>query len=149
MPGGKVADVQRDPGELPDLGLLSLREEPIGDSALIEDLDRARVQTTCARAGEVLAGAPLDDCDVHARQRQLARQHQPCRTASGDHHRVPLRGRSSLYAEAQVGYPRRVDHADQFELGLSRQVFEQRPSTAQEHVDQADLKLVQHARVKT
>ena len=41
MPGGKVADVQRDPGELPDLGHLSLREEPIGDSALIENLDGA------------------------------------------------------------------------------------------------------------
>jgi hypothetical protein len=41
MPGGKVADVQRDPGELPDPGHLSLREEPIGDSALIENLDGA------------------------------------------------------------------------------------------------------------
>ena len=41
MPGRKVADVQRDPGELPDVGHLSLREEPIGDSALIHDLDGA------------------------------------------------------------------------------------------------------------
>ena len=41
MPGGKVADVQGGPGELPDLGHLSLREEPIGDSALIEDFDGA------------------------------------------------------------------------------------------------------------
>ena len=88
MPGGKVADVQRDPGELPDLDHLSLREEPIGDSALIEDLDGARVQTTRARAGEVLAGAPLDNRNVDARQRQLARQHQPGRTSSGDHHRM-------------------------------------------------------------
>ena len=46
------------------------------------------VQTACARAGEVLAGAPLDDGDVDPRQRQLARQHQPRRTASGDHHRM-------------------------------------------------------------
>ena len=46
------------------------------------------VQTACARAGEVLVGAPLDDGDVDARQRQLARQHQPRRTASGDHHRM-------------------------------------------------------------
>ena len=46
------------------------------------------VQAACARAGEVLAGAPLDDGDVDARQRQLARQHQPRRTASGDHHRM-------------------------------------------------------------
>ena len=41
MPGGKVADVQRGAGEPRHLGLLSLREEPIGDSALIEDLDGA------------------------------------------------------------------------------------------------------------
>jgi hypothetical protein len=43
-----------------------------------------------ARAGEVLAGAPLDNGDVDARQRQLARQHQPCRTSSADHHRSML-----------------------------------------------------------
>ncbi len=41
MPGGKVADVQPAPGEALDLGHLSLREEPIGDSALIENLDGA------------------------------------------------------------------------------------------------------------
>ena len=35
-----------------------------------------------------LAGAPLDNGNVDPRQRQLARQHQPCRTSSGDHHRV-------------------------------------------------------------
>ena len=74
--------------EVHDLIHLSLREEPIGDSALIEDLDGARVQTACARADEVLAGAPLDNGNVDARQRQLARQHQPCRTSSGDHHRM-------------------------------------------------------------
>jgi hypothetical protein len=88
VPGGKVADAQRGPGELRDLCHLSLREEPIGDSALIEDLDGARVQTACARAGEVLAGAPLNDGDVDARQRQLARQHQRRRTSSGNHHRI-------------------------------------------------------------
>jgi hypothetical protein len=41
-----------------------------------------------ARAGEVLAGAPLDDGNVDLRQHQLARQHQPLRTSSGDHHRM-------------------------------------------------------------
>jgi hypothetical protein len=39
--GGKVADVQRAPGELRDLRYLSLGQEPIGDSALIEDLNGA------------------------------------------------------------------------------------------------------------
>src|SRR5918995_2719098 len=41
MPGGKVADVQTDAGEPRDLSHLSLREEPIRDSALIENLDSA------------------------------------------------------------------------------------------------------------
>ena len=75
-------------GESRDLGHLSLGEEPIGDPALVEDLDGACVQPACARAGKVLAGAPLDDRDVDARQRQLARQHQARRTRAGDHHRV-------------------------------------------------------------
>ena len=42
VPGGKVADVQRLAGEVcRDLSHLSLREEPIGDSTLIENLDGA------------------------------------------------------------------------------------------------------------
>jgi len=47
------------------------------------------MQTARACASEVLVGAPLDDGNVDARQRQPARQHQPCRTSSGDHHRMP------------------------------------------------------------
>ena len=46
------------------------------------------MQTACARAGQVLAGTPLDDGNVDACQRQLARQHQPRRASSGDHHRM-------------------------------------------------------------
>ena len=88
VPGGKVAEVQRGAGEPRGLSHLSLREEPIGDSALIHDLDAACVQPACARTDEFLAGAPLDNGDVHPRQHQLARQHQPCRTSSGDHHRM-------------------------------------------------------------
>ena len=52
--GGEVADVQRDPGERLDLHRLPLREEPIGDAALIEHLDGARVQT----AGRASRRAP-------------------------------------------------------------------------------------------
>jgi hypothetical protein len=44
------------------------------------------LQTACARAGEVLAGTPLDNGKVDARQRQLARQHQPSRTSSDHRH---------------------------------------------------------------
>src|SRR5262249_22316980 len=83
---GKIADVERHAGEPRDLGGLSLRKEPIGDSTLIEDLDGARVQAPRARAGEVLVRATLDDRYVHPRQPQLARQHQSRRTSTGDHH---------------------------------------------------------------
>jgi hypothetical protein len=85
---GEVADVETDHGEPRDLGRLPLRQEPLGDPTLIEDLDGPCVQATCAQAGEVLVGSPLDDGDVDAAQRQLAGQHQPRRATSGDHHRV-------------------------------------------------------------
>jgi hypothetical protein len=61
----------------PRPGPPALREEPVGDPALIEDLDGARVQTARARAGELLAGAPLDDRDVDPRQRQLTASISP------------------------------------------------------------------------
>ena len=41
MPGGKVADVQRSPAERRDLHHLSLGQESIGDSTLVEHLDGA------------------------------------------------------------------------------------------------------------
>jgi hypothetical protein len=41
MTGREVADVQHAPAEHHDPMLLTLSEEPIGDSALIEHLDRA------------------------------------------------------------------------------------------------------------
>ena len=53
--GGKIADVERRRRQSRDLRLLPLGEKPIGDAALIEDLDGARVQTAGTRAGEVLA----------------------------------------------------------------------------------------------
>ena len=112
----------RIPAKRRDLHGLPLREEPISDSALIEHLDGARVQTACARAGEVLAGAPLDDRDVDARQRQLARQHQPCRASSGDHHGVPGHRRDpptagaharDLGAKCSQGHPERATRRQQ------------------------------------
>jgi hypothetical protein len=52
--------------EAHDLSHLFLIEEPICDSALVQDLDRPRVQAACARAGQVLAGrsepAAADTC---------------------------------------------------------------------------------------
>jgi hypothetical protein len=46
------------------------------------------MQTACARAGQFLADTPLDNGDIDRRQRQFARQHQPRRTSSSDHHRM-------------------------------------------------------------
>ena len=53
VPGRKVADVQRDVGESAYLHRLALREKTIGDPALIENLDRAGVQATRARADQL------------------------------------------------------------------------------------------------
>ena len=57
VPCGKVSDVQWDAGEPRDLSHLPLRQEPIRDPALIEDLDGAGVQTACTRTEQVLARA--------------------------------------------------------------------------------------------
>jgi len=73
-----------------------LRKEALGDAALIEHLDRAGVQAACARAGEVLAFAPLDDGDLDPCQRQFPRQHQARRTSSGDHHRMLRHGHTAF-----------------------------------------------------
>jgi hypothetical protein len=50
-----------------------LRNEAIGDSALIEHLDSTYVQPACAQAVEILTLAPLDNGNVYAPQGQLAR----------------------------------------------------------------------------
>src|SRR5215204_2452096 len=78
-----------------------------------EDVFSERVQTARARAGEVLAGAPLDDGNVDARQRQLARQHQPGRTSSGDHHRMlgHSRAPAGMTPVATSGTPTRASRS--------------------------------------
>jgi len=67
---GEIAGVERDreehhPHDLP------LRQEPLGDAALIEQLDRARLQAARAQPGERLALAPLDDRDIDPGEREL------------------------------------------------------------------------------
>ena len=88
VPSGEVADVQWRPCECRNLHRLSLRQEPIGDATLVEHLDGASVQAARPLAGKLLAGTSLDDGDVHPRERQLRRQHQPRRPATDDHHRM-------------------------------------------------------------
>ena len=72
---------------------LARADEPVRDAALVEHLDRARVQTAGTRAVEILVGASLDDDDVDPRQRQLGRQHQPGRATARDDHRMVGRRR--------------------------------------------------------
>jgi hypothetical protein len=88
MSSGKVAEIEADHLEAHGLDRLSLRDEALGDAALIEDFDGACVQTAGARAGDLLARASLDDRDVDAGQRQFARQHHSCRAAAGDQYCV-------------------------------------------------------------
>jgi hypothetical protein len=84
----KVADIQANPREACDLRHFSFAQKSIGDTALIENFDGARVQAAGARAREILVGPPLDNGKVDAGQRQFARQHQTGRAGSGDHHSV-------------------------------------------------------------
>ena len=46
--GGKAAEIEMDPGKPGGLRLLPLGEEPIGNAALIEDLEGARVEAARA-----------------------------------------------------------------------------------------------------
>ena len=77
-------------------------------------------------------GAPLDDGDVDARQRQLARQHQPRRTASGDHHR--MLGHRTLRSESRRSPPahhiarssRTIRESETLSVEETRQLFELR-----------------------
>ena len=82
----EIAHVQHSRADHHGLSHLTLREEPIGDPALIQHFDRARVKTAGPRADEHVIATLLDDRDVDLRQRQLSRQHHSGRTASGDHH---------------------------------------------------------------
>jgi hypothetical protein len=71
-----------------DLRGLSRQEEAIRDAALVEDFDGARGDAEGTAAREVLIGPPLEDGDVHARQRQLAREHESRRSGASDHDRM-------------------------------------------------------------
>jgi len=65
-----------------------LRDEPISDSPLIENLEGPRVQTAGTRPDKRLARPQFDDDDVDPRQRELARQHQTGRASADDHNLV-------------------------------------------------------------
>ena len=65
---------------------LPLGEEPVGDPALVEDLDGARVESARTRAHQFRRRAALHDRRVHSRQGQLCGEHHPGRAAAGNDH---------------------------------------------------------------
>jgi len=85
---GKSADVHGDQRVADGRVGLSYSDEPVTDAALVEHLERTRVQPSCAGAVQLLRGSGLDDDDVDSRERQLPGQHEPGRAASCDHYGV-------------------------------------------------------------
>ena len=88
MAGREITDVQGGSAESLDLHRLPRLEKPIGDTALIEHLDGARVQTAGACAVGIRGGASFHDDDIDLGQGQLSRQHHSGRASAGDHHRM-------------------------------------------------------------
>ena len=66
----------------------------------------------CTRADEVLAGAPLDNGNVDGRQRQLASQHEPCRTSPDDHHRMVGHRHTPVVSAVAINSAARDQHVD-------------------------------------
>lgn len=101
VPGRGVADILGQCRRTRRIGLSVLREEAVGDAALIEALEGARVQSAGAQTGQVLIVAPLDDDDdVDSCQSQFAREHQPGSAASDDHDRMLIHDRVPCAATA-------------------------------------------------
>ena len=67
---------------------VSRSEEPFDDAALIEHLERSRMQSAGSRPIEMPIDPSFDDDDFDPCQRQLAGQHQSCRPGPRNHHCV-------------------------------------------------------------
>ena len=98
MASREVADIQERPRVADERVRLALRDEPIGDAALVEHLERAGVEPPGPPSVELLVGPTLDDEDIDPRQRQFGRQHQPGRSPSRDHHLMLSHRRSPAFA---------------------------------------------------
>ena len=80
VPRGEVAEVEHRAAETDGLRDLPLGEEPPRDPALVEDLERARVEPARARAHQLCRRTPLEDRHLDPRQlRALPRA--SCRSA--------------------------------------------------------------------
>ena len=90
MARGQGAQIERGAAERGRMDLLTLGEKPVGDSALVQQLDRASVEPATPRAGEDVGLALLENHDIDPCQPQLAGQHHPRRPAADDNHIVHL-----------------------------------------------------------
>jgi hypothetical protein len=88
VPRGQVADVERHEVKVQGGVLLANGQEALDDAALVQDLQRPRMQAARPRARELLVRAALDDGHVHPGEPELARQHQARRAAARDQHCV-------------------------------------------------------------
>ena len=88
VPGGEVAEVEHRAAETDGLRDLPLGEEPPRDPALVEDLERARVEPARPRADQLCRRTPLEDRHLDPRQLQLSREHHAGRPASDDEYVV-------------------------------------------------------------
>lgn len=103
MTRGEAGDLERGAGEAQRLNGPSLDEEPVGDTALVEDLDRSRVKPSGTSANQVQSRTPLQHHDINPRQRQLARQHQTSRPAADNRHVVHVNPRSPRHDREVCG----------------------------------------------
>ena len=89
VPSRKIAHVERDVSEPRDLHRFALREEAIGDPALIENLDSAGVQAARARADELLRCARRSTIATSTRANVNSPANIiPVGPPSGNHHRM-------------------------------------------------------------
>src|SRR6478609_1814058 len=86
--GGEIGDVEPDPAVTMGRDGESGVEKSIRDAALIEHLDGAGEQPEGPRTLDILGTPSFHHDAVDTRQRELPGQHQPGRTAAGDHHRM-------------------------------------------------------------
>ncbi len=95
MPRWEIAHLEHGRAEARGLRDLSLREEALGDTALIEHLDRACVQAARPGVPEHMVGTPLEDHQIDPCERELGGEHHPRRARPHDRHRVLAPQRSS------------------------------------------------------
>ena len=86
VPGGQAVEVDARAAERDGVEQLAFGEEAVGDAALVEQLDGARVHAAATPAGELRGRAPLEDQHVRAGEPQLGGQHQSRRPGADDHH---------------------------------------------------------------